>query len=362
MTRKFFAALTTFLAVPSGLAGVQSTVPPVQNAVQETRAATTLSRDVSSLGGGVEPAWVGWRVPMVTGDRDLCSTRSDDTRYSRGAILEDSSTAGQPRGFGPPPRPVALEAGSELVVLVRTVAGAVERVRTVTGDCPLDAGGRRLTWLTGVTPAASVSYLRTLTTLTSIDTAARYHIAEAALGAIALHQDASGYTTLTETLGRQDDGRLRDLAAQWLARARGAEGFAYLTGALRTATDPALRRTLALAIGQTRESGTPAALLALARTDTDDKVRAEALAWYAQLGSGSVVTDVLGIIERDTNTQVRSRGIAGLLRRPSRDALPTLLSLARTTTDLELRKELVRSLGRSDDPRAIALMEELVKR
>src|SRR5688500_11329184 len=117
--------MTTLLALSAGLADAQSTVPPVQNAVQETRAATTLPRAVSSLGGGVEPAWVGWRVPMVVGERDLCSTWTDDTRYSRGTTLEGSSSTGQPPTFAPPARPVPLEAGSELVVLVRTVAGAV---------------------------------------------------------------------------------------------------------------------------------------------------------------------------------------------------------------------------------------------
>jgi HEAT repeat protein len=114
-------------------------------------------------------------------------------------------------------------------------------------------------------------------------------------------------------------------------------------------------------LGQTRESGTPDALLGLARADADDQVRAEALYWYAVLAPNPAA-QVIGILERDAATQVRSRGVAGLLRRPAADAVPNLITLARQSQDAGLRKEIVRSLGRSADPRAVAFMEELVKR
>jgi hypothetical protein len=362
MRERWSAALLTLpLAGAVGMVAAQNAAPPVQNAVQQSRAATSIARDVAVVGGTVEPSWIAWRVPMVPGERDICSTWMDDGRHSRGAVLEGASS-GEPPTFDPPARSVALEAATELVVLVRTVGGQAERLRTVTADCPLDAGGRRLTWLTGVTPAASISYLRTLTTPAPADTAARHRLAEAAVGAAALHHDAAALVLLSELLGQTRDTRLRDLAAHWLARARGAEGFERLRDALRTTADPAFRRTLAGAMTQTREPETPAALLALARSDADERVRAEALAGYAQLGAGPVVSDVLAILERDPSAQVRSRGIAGLQRRPARDAVPPLLALVRTTPDLELRKELVRSLSRSDDPRAVALMEELVTR
>ena len=49
-----------------------------------------------------------------------------------------------------------------MVVLFRVVSRQVERVRVFSEDCALDAGGREVTWLTGVRPAESVALLESL--------------------------------------------------------------------------------------------------------------------------------------------------------------------------------------------------------
>ena len=63
---------------------------------------------------------------------------------------------------GQPAGPVKLEGADTMIVLFRVVNRQVERVRVFSEDCQLDAGGREVTWLTGVKPAESIALLESL--------------------------------------------------------------------------------------------------------------------------------------------------------------------------------------------------------
>ena len=80
--------ITIPLVVSLGAAAVQQA--DVQNARLETRE-TTIERTIATLGGSTDPVWVGWRVPMVSGLRDLCSTWSDGNTTIRSAVLEQGA-------------------------------------------------------------------------------------------------------------------------------------------------------------------------------------------------------------------------------------------------------------------------------
>jgi HEAT repeat protein len=54
--------------------------------------------------------------------------------------------------------------------------------------------------------------------------------------------------------------------------------------------------------------------------------------------------------------------VSGLSRLPANDSIPALLQLARTSPNPVVRKEAVSALSHSKDPRAMALMEELIRR
>jgi hypothetical protein len=93
---------------------------------------------------------------------------------------------------------VQLEAGTTLTVYVRLVEGRIERMRVLSDDCPVDAGGREVSWLTGVSGADSVTFLRQLAINESLDVDVRSRLATAAVRGIALHRDATAVTTLIE--------------------------------------------------------------------------------------------------------------------------------------------------------------------
>ena len=66
---------------------VEGQQPPIQNGRVETRQASSIDREVQTIAkAATDPAWVGWRVPMVDGDRDLCSTYGDQNGYTRGFV------------------------------------------------------------------------------------------------------------------------------------------------------------------------------------------------------------------------------------------------------------------------------------
>ena len=335
--------------------------PPIQNGKVETRQASSIDKELASVGGGPEPAWVAWRVPMVDGDRSLCSTWISDQIYARGVVLEPAPGASRPQTT-PPSGPVSLEAGTSLMVLARMIDGKLERLRLLSDDCPIDAGGRTVYWLTGVTPAESLRFLETLLKRDSLTLDHQRRLAESALTAIGLHRDAAANAVLDRIVTTEPDSALRRQAASALGANRGAFGFDALRKLITTERDQTLRRSYASALGQTRQPGTADALLGLARADEDPRVRAEAVYWYAQRAGAAGIANVTAIIDKDADTSVKQRGVSGISTLPGNAGVPALIDLARSDRPLAVRKQAVSALGQSKDPRAIAYLEELVRK
>jgi len=342
--------------------------PQIQNGRLETRAVTSLERDLPSL-GGPEPVWAFWRVAMIDGERGPCSTYmySDREPVIRGELL-DSGISGTIIGnerpqITPPVGPIPLEAGTGLLIFARVVEGRVERVRTIGDDCPVDANGRTVYALTGVTPADSLRYLDTFTKMTGdrLSVTARRNLADSALAAIRRHRDAGADAILDRIATSDLDSDLRRSAATALATSRGAHGFATVKRLVETEQVPDLRRSFVTALGQTREPGTVEALRPLLR-DADARVRSQAVFYFAQRGGPAVVPEIRKLLETETDASVKQQAVRGLSRLPANDAVPLLIQMARNSTDPVVRKESVNSLSQSRDARAIAYLEELIKR
>lgn len=208
-------ATTAFLAL-AGIA-VATQAPQIQNAGNGTpvasQAVTSLSRDVAALAattaGSDASAWIAWQVPMIDGERNLCCTylSPDAPDGIRGCRVEPPPAEADRTvpTFPPTSGPVQLEAGTKLTMFVRLINGRVERLRALSDDCPVDAGGRPVTWLTGVTGDDSVAWLRTVATDESMDFDVRKSIGTAAVRALALHRAASAVPTLIELAGAAAD-------------------------------------------------------------------------------------------------------------------------------------------------------------
>ena len=191
------------LAVLVASVGVLAQTPQIQNGRVESRAVTSLARDVAALTAQAStPLWVAWQVPMIDGEPGLCCTYYTDGMVSavRGCTMEPSDPDAQWKApdFPKPSGPVQLEAGTTLTVFVRLVEKRIERLRVLSDDCPVDAGGREVKWLTGVSGADSVAFLKQIALNEKMDVDVRSRLSSSAVRGIALHRDASAVAVLID--------------------------------------------------------------------------------------------------------------------------------------------------------------------
>ena len=353
--------LAVSLAVAATVAAVGAQQPNIQNGRVETRAATSIAPEIAAVGPTALPVWVAWSVPMVTGDRQLCSSWSDGYTFVRGETLE--RTDGSRTSQGPlPTGPARLEAGTSLVVLARVVDGRLERLRTIGDDCPVDAGGTTIRWLTGVSPAESVRFLDGLTRAEALNVGTNRRLAEAAVSAIALHQDPSALPVLDRLSSTATaDGNLRRQAASGLAAHRGAPGFERVVALFKNERSRDMRRSLVSALAQSPHEKAADVLLDIARTDADSGVRGEAVVRYIRRTGQPSLPTALAILDKDPDDEVKRRVVSGIGSLPESVAAPALVQLARSHPSVVVRKDAVSALGRLNDPQARALLEELLR-
>ena len=237
--------LTAVIFAAAGLTAFAQQ-PQIQNGAVEARASAGLHRDITAISASAsETVWVGWRETAIDGWGNNCCWYSDDTYMSRGCTVEP--TIPNTRGFAgmnlPDPRPqfpapsgpAKLEAGTDVVVMLRIVARHVERIRTFSDDCPLDAGGRKVIWLGGVPAADSVKFLSSLIELKDVSgtpTDLRRRLNSSAISAIGMHRDASVETLIT--LARQNtDTSSRSSAFTWLGRSKDPRAVSFIDGILK---------------------------------------------------------------------------------------------------------------------------------
>jgi HEAT repeat protein len=105
-------------------------------------------------------------------------------------------------------------------------------------------------------------------------------------------------------------------------------------------------------------------LLELARKSSlERETRRAAVFWLSQVageaatrGLDSIVADPTG--DRD----IREHAVFALSQRPEDEAVPALIRIARGHGDGAIRRKAVFWLGQTDDPRAVALFEDILRR
>ena len=366
MTRILTIAIA-FGLLGSGV-GAQQAQVQIQNGRVETRSASSLDREIAAAGSTTaEAVWVAWREPMIDGARNMCSFYSDRNYPNgiRGDVL-DSGIGGDwhPPQLAPATGPVQLESGTGLVMLARIVDKRVERLHTVGDDCPIDANGRTVYWLTGLTTAESLRFLEALAhpDYANMTRGGAQSLVSEATSAIGLHRGAEADVVLDRMATAEPDATLRHRAAAILGSSRGAHGFETLRRLLESDKTTDGRRAIVSGLAQTRQPQTADVLLALAKSDPDPQVRSEAVYYVPARGGDRVVPDVVALIQKEPTPNVRQRAVSGLGQMPNDGGLPALIQLARTSTDTTVRKEAVTQIGRSKDPRAVAFLQEIIGR
>jgi len=264
---------------------VSGQTPTVVNGVLEVRALPgALDRELDAIvARTTSPMWVGYAVATTS-------------RVDEGGCWSSGDTFGAVRRVGP----VKLEGPDTLYVLYRIADRTVSQIRLASSECPLDAGGLTVQWLTGVSAAASLDWLTTLTA--------------------------------------------RDTAAGTPAVARRIKNQAIVAVALH-ADPPAVDR-----------------LFAFARDDKDARVRGDALFWLAQRAGAKAMDTISRAIERDPDTEVKKKAVFALSQMPRDEGVPKLIDVARNNRNPEVRRQAMFWLGQSGDPRALTFFEDVLRK
>jgi len=105
-------------------------------------------------------------------------------------------------------------------------------------------------------------------------------------------------------------------------------------------------------------------LLKIAKSDAvSRKVRRSAVFWLGQAAGDAATRGLTDLVaDGGQDREVRESAVFALSQRPRDEGVPALIRIARENKDPDLRRKAIFWLGQSDDPRALALFEELLTR
>lgn len=341
--------------------------PNFANAKTETRAAeqnfsSQLTRAIRSQ---QQPAWLGYSVAAVPGNHQMCCGSYNDgemsscgtcrlERENEGVSLQSNGSNADDKSHT-----VKLEGPEQLIVLLRAENGSINRIRTFSEDCQLDAGGLPVIWFTGVSGSQSVAALTPFAT--SEDGAKEDRVAQSALSAIALTGDPSADLAFRNFVAPSQPFSLREHAAFWLGAARGHEGYEELQKLAHDSSDD-LRAKVAFDLYVSHDPGATDEIIRLAKNDQSSHVREQAIFWVAQKAGQKAAATISEAIQNDPDTEVKKRAVFALSQLPREQGVPLLIQVAKTNTNPAVRKQAIFWLGQSHDPRALAFFEDILAR
>ena len=268
---------TILLALLLSAAAQQPTV--TNGTVQPRAAGGNLPQEIRAIATReTQPVWIGYAVPAHRGDQNMCCWNSSGgSSCCMGCRLEPGSAnavtfSGSFSGATP------LEPGDVFFVLYRVEQGAVMRIRTFSENCPLDAGGRTIHWLTGVRGDDSVAYLSSFITAPATTT----KIADSALSALAMHREPSALERLVAAARDGATTHIRGQALFWLGQRAGEKAVGAISEAIARDPETEVKKRAVFALSQLpKDEGVPL-LIQVARTNTNPAVRKQAMFWLGQ--------------------------------------------------------------------------------
>lgn len=274
---------SAFLVGSSTAGGAQGRI---SNAKTETRpAAQGLSREVRAAAARAGVTWIAYRVPMIAGARQMCCFDTiSDTSFSGGMCRLESGGGVSMNNGNVRDRNgsrITLEPATEFIVFARLEGGSVNRIRTFTPDCDIDAMNMPVVWLTDVKPDESVTWLASIMTAAP-RTSDGDRISNAAMTAVALHSVPSALTTLITTARGDASPKVRGQALFWLAQRAGQQAVATINGAIDNDPDTEVKKKAVFALSQLPKDESIPKLMEFARSHRNAEVRKQAMFWLGQ--------------------------------------------------------------------------------
>jgi len=331
--------------------------------VQTRTAASGLEREVRSVvKDQVEPAWIGYAVPVVEGNHHICCSSSGERHKPASLRREGCKLEGRDDGmnFQTNDRDDDRDRPDDILVLFRVADRAVGKIRAFTDDCELDAGGLTVHWLTDVKPRESIEWLASFVDGTTDGSKAGRQKSESAIAAIALHADPAADDALKKFVETNRPEEVRKNTAFWLGNVRGQQGYEVLRRLVREDPSNQLREHCTFALHISKVPQAVNAIIEAAREDKSAHVRGQALFWLSQKAGEKAVNAISDAIENDPETDVKKKAVFALSQLPKDEGIPKLIRVARVNRNREVRKDAMFWLGQSNDPRVLAFFEEVL--
>jgi hypothetical protein len=287
----------------------------------------------AALGAQPQPAWIGYAVASTRTNNSGCDyvNRSD---FNQAGVVH-------------------LEPPDQVVVLFRVEAGAVDRIRALSPDCEIDAGGLPMHWLSDVQPAQSVALLSTF-----VDQHMNNY--NNALSAIAMHADPAADRLLDKYVAPDQLQSMRLRAVSSLGNSRGRHGFDVIKNLIANDRDEKVRERAVQTLANSKEPEAVDLLISIARTDKDARIRSQAVGDLARKPGPKILNTLSGALA-DPDEQVQRRAVSALQQLPDGQGIPLLIQVVKTTKNEPLRKQAMNSLKNSQDPRALSFFEDVLK-
>ena len=105
-------------------------------------------------------------------------------------------------------------------------------------------------------------------------------------------------------------------------------------------------------------------LLRIAKNqDLNREVRKNAVFWLSQEAATAATAGLKEIIDSDDDLDVRKHAVFAISQRPTEESVPALINIVRrNNVDPRIKKQALFWLGQKDDPRALALFEEILSK
>jgi hypothetical protein len=154
---------------------------------------------------------------------------------------------------------------------------------------------------------------------------------------------------------------LGGLTLHWFSNVSASASLDWLATFTTGSASRKLSGTAVMATALHGDSSVPDRLMKFAREGQDRGVRSTALFWLSQRAGERAAGSITEAIDRDPDTQVKRQAVFALSQLPRDQAVPRLIEVARTNKNPEVRRQAMFWLGQSQDPRALAFFEDVLR-
>jgi len=232
------------------------------------------------LPGLGDDGWYTWRVEAVDGNTIRCCTNWNHGDATRTCNLDDrrsSTTCG------------GSQSSDEAQIYVRTEAGEVTKIRTLSPQCPVDAESS-IQEIDPIDNATSVDWLNSRISPGS-------DLSEDAIAAIAAHAGTESFAVLRDTARSNNDAETREQALFRMAATARSGSEAEIFRAIARDPSQKVREEAVFAMSLLPgERGLGGLIAVLENRSYEMRVREQALFWLAQSDSDEAFDYVDGLL------------------------------------------------------------------